>query len=156
MTSLLLFLLYSVGVAGVAAVAAWVRRPLAIAPLLVCSLLPVLFLLPGFVKDTTPVPVDHIRSLTPWRAAPGPVTVRNPNLIDVALQLAPWREAVRAAWAGGEWPHRNRWNGCGGPLAGNGQSAAFSPFTLFSLALPLGQAFTLQGALKLLLALSGM
>jgi hypothetical protein len=154
MTSLLLFLLYSLGVAGVAAVAAWARRPFSIAPLFVCSLLPVVFLLPGFVEDTTPVPVDHIRSLTPWRAL-GPVTVRNPNLIDVALQIAPWQEAVRAAWAAGEWPHRNRWNGCGGPLAGNGQSAAFSPFTLLSLALPLGRAFTLQGALKLLLALSG-
>jgi hypothetical protein len=154
MTSLLLFFLYSLGVAGVAAVAAWVRRPFGIAPLLVCSLLPVVFLLPGFVEDKTPIPVDHIRSLTPWRA-PGPVTVRNPNLIDVALQLAPWQEAVRAAWAGGEWPHRNRWNGCGSPLAGNGQSAVLSPFTLFSLALPLARAFTLQGAWKLLLALSG-
>lgn len=154
MTALLLFFLYALGVAAVAAVAAGVRRPLGIAPLTVCSLLPVLFLLPGFVKDTTPIPVDHIRSLTPWRAA-GPVTVRNPNLIDVALQIAPWQEAVRRAWAGGEWPHRNRWNACGGPLAANGQSAAFSPFTLLSLALPLGRAFTLQGAWKLLLALSG-
>ena len=154
MTSLLLFFLYALGVAGVAAVAAWVRRPFGIAPLLACALLPVVFLLPGFVRDKTPVPVDHIRSLTPWRAL-GPVTVRNPNLIDVALQIAPWQEAVRLAWAGGEWPHRNRWNGCGSPLAGNGQSAAFSPFTLLSLALPLAQAFTLQGAWKLLLALSG-
>jgi hypothetical protein len=154
MTSLLLFVLYSIGVAGVAAVAAWVRRPLGAAPLVLCSLLPVVFLLPGFVTDTTPVPVDHVRSLTPWRGFP-PVTVRNPNLIDVALQLAPWQASVRAAWAAGEWPHRDRWNGCGGPLAGNGQSAAFSPFTLLSLALPLGRAFTLQVALKLLLALSG-
>ena len=154
MTSLLLFFLYALGVAAVVAVAAGVRRPLGFAPTLVCSLLPVIFLLPGFVKDVTPIPVDHIRSLAPWRAL-GPVTVRNPNLIDVALQIAPWQEAVRRAWAGGEWPHRNRWNACGGPLAANGQSAAFSPFTLFSLALPLGRAFTLQGAWKLLLALSG-
>ncbi len=154
MTSLLLFFLYSLGVAGVAAVAAWVRRPLPLAPLLVSALLPLVFLLPGFVRDTTPIPVDHVRSLMPWRAL-GPVVVRNPNLIDVALQIAPWQEAVRAAYAGGEWPHRNRWNGCGGPLAANGQSAPYSPFTLLSLALPLTQAFTLQGALKLLLALSG-
>jgi hypothetical protein len=154
MTSLLLFFLYSLAVAAVATVAVWVRRPFGLVPLLVCSLLPVAFLLPGFVSDTTPVPVDHIRSLIPWRAL-GPVTVRNPNLIDVALQLAPWQEAVRAAWAGGEWPHRNRWNGCGSSLAANGQAAAYSPFTLLSLALPLGRAFTLQGAMKLLLALTG-
>jgi hypothetical protein len=154
MTSLLLFLLYGLGVGAVAGVAAWVRRPIPRVPLLVCSLLPIVFLLSGFTGDTTPIPVDHVRTLTPWRA-PGPVTVRNPNLIDVALQIAPWRAAVREAWAAGEWPHRNRWNACGGPLAANGQSAAYSPFTLLSLALPLGRAFTLQGALKLLLALSG-
>jgi hypothetical protein len=155
MTPLLLLFLYSLGVAVVAAVAIGVGRPLGRVPLLACALLPVVFLLPGFTRDATPIPVDHIRSLDPWRAL-GPVTVRNPNLIDVALQLAPWQEAVREAWAGGEWPHRNRWNACGGPLAANGQSAAFSPFTLLSLALPLAQSFTLQGALKLLLALSGM
>ena len=154
MTSLLLFLLYGVGVAAVAGVAAWVRRPIPRVPLVVCSLLPLLFLLPGFTGDTTPIPVDHVRTLTPWRA-PGPVAVRNPNLIDVALQLAPWQAAVREAWSAREWPHRNRWNACGGPLAANGQSAAYSPLTLLSLALPLGRAFTLQGALKLLLALSG-
>ena len=154
MTSLLLFLLYGLGVGAVAGVAAWVRRPIPRVPLLVCSLLPVVFLLPGFTGDTTPIPVDHVRTLTPWRA-PGPVTVRNPNLIDVALQIAPWQAAVREAWAAGEWPHRNHWNACGSPLAANGQSAAYSPFTLLSLALPLGRAFTLQGALKLLLALSG-
>jgi Bacterial membrane protein YfhO len=154
MTSLLLFLLYGLGVAAVAGVATWVRRPIPRVPLLVCSLLPVLFLLPGFTGDTTPIPVDHVRTLAPWRA-PGPVTVRNPNLIDVALQIAPWQAAVREAWSAGEWPHRNRWNACGGPLAANGQSGAYSPLTLLSLALPLGRAFTLQGALKLLLALSG-
>ncbi len=54
MTSLLLFFLYSLGVAGVAALAAWVRRPLGRAPLLVSALLPVLFLLPGFVRDRRP------------------------------------------------------------------------------------------------------
>ena len=128
MTSLLLFLLYGLGVGAVAGVAAWVRRPIPRVPLLVCSLLPVVFLLPGFTGDTTPIPVDHVRTLTPWRA-PGPVTVRNPNLIDVALQIAPWQAAVREAWAAGEWPHRNHWNACGGPLAGNGQSAAYSPFS---------------------------
>ena len=154
MTSLLLFLFYGLGVAIVTAVAAWVRRPIPLAPLLVFAFLPVVFLLPGFTGDRTPIPIDHVRTLTPWRA-PGPVTVQNPNLIDVALQIAPWQAAVREAWSAGEWPHRNRWNGCGSPLAANGQSAAYSPFTFLSLALPLGRAFTLQGALKLLLALSG-
>ncbi|HWC65890.1 MAG TPA: hypothetical protein VG777_07395, partial [Thermoanaerobaculia bacterium] len=80
---------------------------------------------------------------------------RNPNLNDVALQIAPWNEAVRDAWRSGSLPWLDRWNGCGMALAANGQSAAFSPFTLAGLPLPLGRAFTLAEALKLLLALCG-
>jgi len=41
------------------------------------------------------------------------------------------------------------------PLAASGQSQAFSPFTLLTLALPLTRAFVLLGAVKLLLASTG-
>ncbi|MGH9316143.1 MAG: hypothetical protein ACRD1P_03410, partial [Thermoanaerobaculia bacterium] len=82
--------------------------------------------------------------------------MRNPSLLDLALQIAPWAKAVRTAWRQGELPLRDRWNGCGTPLSSNGQSCAFSPLTFWTLALPLGQAFTLQAALKLFLAMTGM
>jgi hypothetical protein len=154
MTALLLLLLYAVAVAGVALAAAKVRRPIAVGPLLFSGLLPILFLLPGFVADRTPLPVDHIRSIPPWNAL-GPIVVHNPNLNDVALQFAPWQQAVRDSWREGEIPHRDRWNGCGTPLAANGSSSAFSPIVLLGLFLPLAQSFTLQGALKLFLALAG-
>ena len=172
MTTLLLLVLYAVTVAGVAFAAARLGRPLVSPalprgegrgegnlfvrglPLLFCALLPIVFLLPGFVSDRTPLPVDHIRSLPPWSAL-GPVVVRNPNLNDVALQFAPWQRAVRDSWRDGEFPHRDRWNGCGTPLAANGSSSAFSPLVLLGLLLPLAQSFTLQGALKLFLALTG-
>ncbi len=81
--------------------------------------------------------------------------IRNPNLNDIALQIAPWAKAVRMAWKEGSLPLRDRWNGCGMPLAANGLSAAFSPFTFLMFALPLGRAFTLAAALKLFLALTG-
>lgn len=152
--SVLLLLLYAVSVAAVALTAAKLRRPLGAGPLLFCSLLPIVFLLPGFVSGRTPLPVDHVRSIPPWNAL-GPVVVWNPNLNDVALQFAPWQQAVRASWREGEIPHRDRWNGCGTPLAANGSSSAFSPTVLLGLLLPLARSFTLQGALKLLLALVG-
>ena len=154
MSVLLLFLLYGAAVAGVAFAASRLGRPLGAAVLLFSGLLPIVFLLPGFVSDRTPLPVDHIRSIPPWNAL-GPVVVRNPNLNDVALQFAPWQQAVRDSWRDGEIPHRDRWNGCGTPLAANGSSSAFSPIVLLGLLLPLAQSFTLQGALKLFLALSG-
>lgn len=152
--SVLLLLFYAAAVAGIALAAAKLGRPFGAGALLFSSLLPIVFLLPGFVSDRTPLPVDHIRSIPPWNAL-GPVVVRNPNLNDVALQFAPWQQAVRDSWRDGEIPHRDRWNGCGTPLAANGSSSAFSPIVLLGLLLPLAQSFTLQGALKLFLAASG-
>src|SRR5687767_14374316 len=101
MSTLLLVFLYTASVAGVALAAAWLGRPLVspapplgegrgegllirAIPLLFCGLLPIVFLLPGFVSPRTPLPVDHIRSIPPWNAL-GPVVVHNPNLNDVAL-----------------------------------------------------------------------
>jgi hypothetical protein len=122
--------------------------------------LPVLFLGRGFVADTTPIPVQDVRLITPWSSLPPAFgknePTRNPNLNDVALQIAPWAKAVRVAWKSGDAPWLDRWNGCGTPLAANAQSAAFSPFTILGFALPLARAFTLAGAVKLFLALAGM
>jgi hypothetical protein len=59
------------------------------------------------------------------------------------------------AWKEGSLPFWDRWNGCGTPLAANGQSQAFSPFTFLMFALPLARAYVLLGAAKLFLALCG-
>jgi hypothetical protein len=72
-------------------------------------LLPVLFLLPAFVTTRTIFPVDHALSFPPWNAPPHP-SAANPNLNDVATQMAPWAKAVRLAWKEGSIPWRNRWN----------------------------------------------
>jgi hypothetical protein len=160
LATLVLWLLYASGVLGVVAAARFLRRPLPAAQALLFFALPVLFLGKGFVADTTPIPVEDVRLIPPWSALPPafgtPEPTRNPNLNDVALQIAPWAKAVRVAWKSGEVPWLDRWNGCGTPLAANAQSAAFSPFTLLGFALPLARAFTLAGALKLFLALAGM
>ena len=74
----------------------------------------------------------------------------------VVTQILPWAKETRLAFKAGEAPLRNRWNGCGMPLAANSVSATFSPFTLLSLLLPLARGYTLTGALRLLLAAAGM
>jgi len=80
----------------------------------------------------------------------------NPYMNDVALQFLPWAKAVRQAWLHGDLPLRDRWNGCGTPLAANGASAAFSPLMFLTALLPLTAAFTLMAAVKLFLAMTGM
>ncbi len=155
MTSIVLLLLFTGGIAAVAAVAVWLGRPLSFSALAAAFGLPLLFLLPGFFTATTALPVDHSLGFWPWHAQAKHIP-RNVNLNDLATQMAPWAKAVRMAYKEGSLPLRDRWNGCGTPLAANGQSAAFSPFTLLGLMLPLARAATLTGALKLALALAGM
>jgi hypothetical protein len=146
-----LLALYAACVGTAALAARWLRRPIPRGALLALALPPVLFLWPGFVMGRTPIPADHAFVSVASPSAP-PTTIWSD---DVARQFVPWARAVRVAWRQGEWPHRNRWNGCGMPLDANGQSAAYSPLTILGLLLPLPAAFTLWAAARLFLALCG-
>lgn len=108
----------------------------------------------AFLPNRTPLPLDHAMHTRPWWA-PGQPPPYNLNLNDVATQILPWTKAARMAWKEGELPLRDRWNGCGMPLAANSQSAAFFPLTIFAFLLPLARAFTWIVAIKLLLAMTG-
>jgi hypothetical protein len=152
---LLLLALYLAFVLFVAAAASWVKPRIPRLPLCVLALLPFLFVGGGVFRDRTLLPVDHAQLMPPWNTHPE-VRRHNPYLNDVATQFLPWAKAMRSAWEEGSAPWRDRWNGCGTPLAANGQSAAFSPLTLLALPLPLPSAFLLTAAFKLFLALSGM
>jgi Bacterial membrane protein YfhO len=147
-------LLYAAVATAWAGVARWLGRPLPARYFFAFLLLPVLFLLPAFVTKRTIFPVDHAMSLPPWIALPHEAPA-NPNLNDVATQMAPWAKAVRMAWKEGSFPWRNRWNACGTPLAANGQSGAFSPLTIAMGLLPLALAFNFAAAVKLFTVLSG-
>jgi hypothetical protein len=155
MTTALLAALYALAVLAVGAAARGLRRPIPDGVLAVLALLPVVAFAEAFAADRTILPVDHRQLVPPW-TAPGAAAPRNPNLSDPILQFAPWEAAAREAWRGGELPLRDRWNGCGTPLAANSQSAVFSPVHLLALALPLARAFTLIAAIQVLLAASGM
>jgi hypothetical protein len=71
---------------------------------------------------------------------------------DVYSQMIPWRAAVRASFASGEWPLLNRFMLCGDPLAGSSQPAAYHPLNLIALALPLATSLTFVAAATLFLA----
>ena len=146
-----LLALYAACVGAAALAARWLRRPIPRAWLLALALPPLAFLWPAFFAGRTAIPADHAYLTSPSPTA-APTTIWSD---DVARQFVPWAWAVRLAWRQGEWPHRNRWNGCGMPLDANGQSAAYAPWTIAGLLLPLPAAFTLWAAWRLFSALCG-
>lgn len=148
-------LLYLAAAAVILLVARWAGRPLPVAAASIVFILPVLFLLPGFVSHQTVIPVDHAVNVPPWTSV-ATLPRYNPNLDDIAFQFAPWAKAVRVAFGSGALPLLNRWNGCGMSLAANGQSAPFSPFTIAMFFLPLAGAFNWLAAIRIFLAMCGM
>src|SRR5712691_3729595 len=135
---------------GVGVVARALGRPI---PRLHLALFLAVAVLPfprAFLSNRTPLPLDHAMYTLPWMA-PNQPPPYNANLNDVVTQILPWAKATRTALKEGALPLRNRWNGCGMPLAANSVSAAFSPFTLLTVFWPLARAFTLIAAIKLLL-----
>ncbi len=154
-TSAAVLLLLAAAAAAVRGASKWLARPVPLSTLALFVLLSLLPFAKDFLPGRTILPLEHATLTTPWLTL-GTGPPRNPWLNDVAMQMLPWNEAVRLAFAEGSLPLRNRWNGAGMPLAANAQSAAFSPFTLLTLFLPILAAFLLSACVKLLLALAGM
>ncbi len=154
-TALAVVVLLLVAAAAVAGAARWLDRPVPRIALAGFLLLAVVPFPQAFVANVTPLPLDHVTYTRPWNF-PGSGAPYNPYLNDIATQVLPWTEAVRLAWQDGALPLRDRWNGCGMPLAADSVSAAFWPLTFLALLLPLWRAFTLICSIKLLLAAAGM
>ncbi|MGH9366851.1 MAG: hypothetical protein ACRD3M_04155, partial [Thermoanaerobaculia bacterium] len=155
MLSIALIASYLVVVAGIAFLAKALDRQFPGWILAATALLPLLLLGRGLVSNQTLLPIDHATVMPPWYEA-GHVPPRSWFLQDLTTQYLPWAKLVRDAWRAGELPLRDRWNGCGTPLAANGLSGAFSPFVLPILVFPLAKAFALLAAVKLFLCLAGM
>ncbi|HVT60465.1 MAG TPA: YfhO family protein [Thermoanaerobaculia bacterium] len=102
------------------------------------------------------VPTDIAYLWRPWsetieRGAAQPP--QNGLLVDVTLQLLPWRQLVRERLLAGQAPLWSHEMGTGQPLLGNAQSAPFAPFHLLALPLPPLRAMTVAVAWQFLLAL---
>jgi hypothetical protein len=151
-----MLLLLAAAALGVAAAARSLGRPLPNVSLGLFLLVSVLPFPRAYTSGLSILPLDHARNVAPWMF---PETFRpafNPYLNDCVTQIVPWAKETRLAWKEGDLPLFNRWNGCGMPLAANGVSAAFSPWTFVGLLFPLAHAYTLTSSLKLLLAAAGM
>lgn len=100
-------------------------------------------------------PADLLLSLPPWAGTEKVIERSNHEINDVVLQMVPWAHQVRESWKRGEAPLWNENAGGGYPLLANGQSGAFSIFRFLALPFDLARSFTIEAALKLLLALAG-
>ncbi len=100
-------------------------------------------------------PLDIVRGTEPFASAwgGGARPARTPLLSDVVSSMIPWQKAVRESVRHGRLPLWNRFVLGGEPLLAVQQAAVLHPFTWAGFLLPLGQAWTLQMSLRLLLAL---
>ena len=125
-----------------------VRVLLVVVPLLVTG--------PALLTGRTYGPVDIAYQTDPLKSVRemrGVGEPRSPVLNDVAMQMIPWRHAVREAVTHGRLPLWNPFILCGEPLLAVMQPATLHPFTWLGLLLPLSHAWTLEMTLGLFLAL---
>jgi hypothetical protein len=101
---------------------------------------------------------DVLQLIPPWSASAPPgfdkFDVSNYELQDIVFQFIPWTKQVHDQWRSLRVPLWNPLAGCGMPLLANMQSGALSPLRLLTVPLPLAYAFTAEGALKVLVALT--
>ncbi|MCU1348183.1 MAG: hypothetical protein JWO56_1213, partial [Acidobacteria bacterium] len=117
-------------------------------------LIVLLFLFRPMTQQYVNLPVDIVDTLPPWSHHQIRPKMSNSEMSDITLQIVPWAHQAREQWKSLRVPLWNEREGSGYPLLGNGQSAPFSFLRILTLPLNLGNAFTAEAALKLLIALT--
>jgi Bacterial membrane protein YfhO len=135
-----------------ALVCLWLARPISRAAALVLLVLPLGITGLALISGQVYGPVDHIHQYTPWSAQSEIEGARNASAVDIWTEFFPWRAVVRESFARGEWPLWNPYNLAGHPLAGEAQSAPYSPFTLIACLLAPAVSQTYTAAIVLFLA----
>jgi hypothetical protein len=114
------------------------------------------FLYLPLTQDYVNLPVDFLKTLSPWAYTTADRTAVNPQINDITLQIVPWAHQVRESWKAFTPPLWNHLSACGYPLLASAQSSALSPLRILGLPLSLGHAMTFEAAMKILLALTFM
>jgi hypothetical protein len=102
------------------------------------------------------VAVDNTIANPPWSYVRHDRQVMFPELTDHATQIVPWAHQARESWKSLRVPLWNPHSASGYSLIGAAQSSALSLLRIIALPLPLGRAFTAEGAFKVLIALTFM
>jgi hypothetical protein len=107
-------------------------------------------------QDYVNLPVDFLKTLSPWAYATDDPTAINPQINDLALQIVPWAHQVRESWKSLTPPLWNHLSAAGYPLLASSQSSALSPLRILGIPLSLAHAMTFEAAMKILIALTFM
>jgi Bacterial membrane protein YfhO len=148
-------LLYSLTALALLFVAARAVTPLSRGAALVLFLLPFCFVGRALLTDNVYAPVDIpyvTEPLKGMRLTMGMPEIHNGVMSDLYAQMIPWRKAVQYAYSHGQWPLWNPFILSGSLLAASAQPAAYSPFTLLALLLPIAKGLTSSDALTFFLA----
>ncbi len=114
------------------------------------------FFWPATIQGRCLVPADILLQFYPWKALYPDTIPHNRLLSDAVVNYYPWMCSLQNAFFHGEWPLWNPHSYCGSPLAANMASAAFHPFNLFFLVMPVEEVSTLLPFLRLFLAGMGI
>ena len=135
-----------------------VRRwlmPLSAAAALALMLIPFCFTGRALLTGAVYGPIDLIFEGQPMdsiRSTYDVTPTHNGMLSDLYTQMFPYRQALREHIARGEWPLWDPYVLCGQPLAAIAQPAAYSPFTLIALLLPVALSFTFTASIAFFIA----
>src|SRR5438105_7339305 len=135
-----------------------VRRHISRGAALVLFLLPFCFVGRALLTDSVYGPVDLPYVTEPlklMRVPMGMPEIHNGVISDLYAQMIPWRKAVQYAYAHGQWPLWNPFILSGSVLAASAQPAAYSPFTLLALLLPIAQGLTFSAVMAFFVAALG-
>lgn len=115
------------------------------------------WLAPCWLTGRSPVAFGFLHtSVPPWTADSSDEPGGTPQLNDVPMQFAPWRETVTRRWRGGELPWLDRYAGSGSALWANPQALVIHPLTLAGLPFSTFAWFVFVASAKLVAGLAGM
>ena len=92
----------------------------------------------------TMIPADNLYQWQPWQTAVSEFDLDRPQnalITDLVIQNYPWKQFIRESLRQGELPLWNPHLFAGMPFLATGQNAAYYPFSIFFLLLPLSQAY---------------
>ena len=130
-------------------------RPLSRSAAMVLFLLPFAFTGVALIGNRAYGPINgpyRSEPLASLRADFGVSEKLNPVVGDIYAQMFPWRRAVQLSLQRGAWPLWNPYILAGHLLAGNGQTAVYSPFTLIACLSPAATSFTFTASIAFFIA----
>lgn len=107
-------------------------------------ILPLLLFAQVTLGDRTMIPADNLVQWQPWAGAAAELGVERPHntlISDLLVENYAWKRFINQSLAAGEIPLWNPYIFAGAPFLATGQNAAYYPFSILFMILPLTKAY---------------